>query len=285
MRRLAAALVLLLAAPATARAAETDVGIAFAAFGPPAVTVLTGDTVRWTNVSVRVHTVNALDGSWSSPEIVASDYFVHRFDSPGPVTYYCRIHPFMTGRIDVADLLIDPPAAPAADGRPYPLRGRSALGPQAPVTIQADRGSGFQDVSTATVSPDGTFAASVTPEGTASYRAVSGADASPAVTLTVLDRTVRVHARRHGRRVAVSVDVSPATPGGTVVLQAHLRERFGWWPLRSTRLDRRSHARFVITMPKGHALRVLLTLRDRATPLAISPVLRVRALHRRNAPG
>jgi plastocyanin len=285
VRRLAAALVLLLAAPATARAAETDVGIGFSAFGPTPVTVLTGDTVRWTNVSVRVHTVNALDGGWSSPEIVSSDYFVHRFDTPGTVAYYCRIHPFMTGLVDVANVLIDPPAAPGADGRPYTFRGRSADGPQAPVTIQADRGSGFRDVATATVNGDGTFAASVTPDGTASYRAVAGADASPPVTLTVLDRTVRVHARRHGRRVAVAADVSPATPGGTVVLQAHLRERFGWWPLRSTRLNRRSHARFVITMPKGHALRVVLTLRDRATPLAISPVLRVGALHRRNRRG
>jgi len=281
VRRLAAALVLLLAAPATARAEETDVGIGFSAFGPTPVTVLTGDTVRWTNVSVRVHTVNALDGSWSSPEIVSSDYFVHRFDTPGTVAYYCRIHPFMTGQIDVANVLIDPPGAPGADGRPYTFRGRSADGPQAPVTIQADRGSGFRDVATATVGADGTFAASVTPEGTASYRAVSGADASPPVTLTVLDRTVRVHARRHGRRVAVAADVSPATPGGTVVLQAHLRERFGWWPLRSTRLDRRSHARFVITMPKGHALRVVLTLRDRATPLAVSPVLRLHPRKRR----
>jgi hypothetical protein len=83
----------------------------------------------------------------------------------------------------------------------------------------------------------------------------------------------------------VSADVYPATPGGTVVLQAHLRERFGWWPLRSTRLDRRSHARFVVTMPKGHALRVVLTLRDRATPLAVSPVVRIGALHPRKRRG
>jgi hypothetical protein len=149
------------------------------------------------------------------------------------------------------------------------------------LTIQADDGGGFRDVATATVNADGSFAASVTPAGSASYRAVSGTDTSPPVTLTVLDRTVRVHTRRHGRRVAVAVRVSPATPGGTVVLQAHLRERFGWWPLRSTRLDRRSHARFVITMPKGHALRVVLTLRDRATPLAISPVQRLHPAERR----
>jgi plastocyanin len=279
MRRAALAAVAVgLALPASARADETDIGIAFSAFGPAQATVLTGDTVRWTNVSVRAHTVNALDGGWASPDIVYSDSFTHRFDTPGPVAYYCRIHPFMTGVIDVADLLIDPPTAPGADGRAYTLRGRSALG-TAPVTIQADGGSGYRDVATAAVGADGTFAASVVPDGSAQYRAVSGGDASSPVTLTVLDRTVRIHARRHGRRVAVAATVSPATPGGTVVLQAHLRERFGWWPLRTMRLDRRSHARFVITMPRGHALRVLLTLRDGATPLAVSPVVRVNALH------
>jgi plastocyanin len=285
VRRAALAAVALgLVLPASARADETDVGIAFSAFGPAQATVLTGDTVRWTNVSVRTHTVNALDGSWASPDIVYTDYFTHRFDTPGVVSYYCRIHPFMTGVIDVADLLLDPPSAPGADGRAYTLRGRSALG-AAPVTIQADGGSGFRDVATATAGADGAFAASVTPDGSARYRAVSGSEASPPVTLTVLDRTVRAHARRHGRRVAVAATVSPATPGGTVVLQVHLRERFGWWPLRTTRLDRRSHARFVVTMPKGHALRVLLTLHDGATPLAISPVVRVAPLHPRKRRG
>jgi hypothetical protein len=38
-------------------------------------------------------------------------------------------------------------------------------------------------------------------------------------------------------------------------------------------------------MPKGHALRVLLTLRDGATPLAISPVMRLAPLHPRKRRG
>jgi hypothetical protein len=153
------------------------------------------------------------------------------------------------------------------------------------VTIQADNGSGYREVATATVGADGAFATSVTPDGTARYRAVAGTEASPPVTLTVLDRHVTARAVRRGRRTLIRVKVAPASPHATVVLQLHLRERFGWWPLRSRRLDRRSHARFVITMPKGHALRVLLTLRDRATPLAISPVLRVAPLHPRKRHG
>src|SRR6201999_2620192 len=51
VRRLAVVPVLAaLAAPAAARADETDIGIGFNAFGTPKVSVLTGDTVKWTNV-------------------------------------------------------------------------------------------------------------------------------------------------------------------------------------------------------------------------------------------
>ena len=45
---------------------EDGASIQFAAFAPRRIDVVAGDTVRWTNNSVRVHTVNAVDGSWSS---------------------------------------------------------------------------------------------------------------------------------------------------------------------------------------------------------------------------
>jgi plastocyanin len=278
-------LVLALAAPAAARADETDIGIGFNAFGTPKVSVLTGDTVKWTNLSVRAHTVTADDGGWASPEFVYTQSFSRTFDAPGVVAYYCRLHTYMRGEVDVSDLLLDAPAAPGADGKPYPLRGRAALGAGAPVTIEADGGGGFHPVASTVVGSDGSFAASVTPTGTASYRAVSGADASPPVTLTVLDRTVHAHAARHGRRVAVVADVAPATPGGTIVLQVDSRFHFGWWPLHTRRLDRASHVRFVFPSRGAVELRVVLTLRDGATPLAISPVLHVSALHRRSRRG
>jgi plastocyanin len=275
-----APLVLALAAPAAARADEVDVGIGFNAFGTAKVSVLTGDTVKWTNLSVRAHTVNADDGGWASPEFVYTQSFTRTFDAPGAVPYYCRLHTYMRGEVDVSNLLLDAPTAPGADGRPYPLRGRAALAAGAPVTIEADHGAGFQAVASAAVGADGTFAASVTPAGSATYRAVSGTDASPPVTLTVLDRSVRAHAARHGGHVSVAADVTPATPGGTVVLQVYSRLRFGWWPLHTRRLDGASHVRFVIPSRRAVRARVVLTLRDGATPLAVSPVLRVSGLHR-----
>ena len=272
--------VLALAAPAAARADETDIGIAFNAFGTPKVSVLTGDTVKWTNLSVRAHTVNAVDGGWASPEFVYTQSYSRTFDAPAVVPYYCRLHTYMRGEVEVSNVLLDTPSAPGADGRQYTLRGRTVAAAGAPVSIEADHGAGFQAVGTATVNPDGTFAASVTPNGTASYRAVSGTDASSPVTLTVLDRTVHAFAVRHGRRVAVDADVAPATPGGTIVLQVRSRFHFGWWPLHTRRLDKASHVRFVMDSRKAVRVRVVLTLPDGATPLAVSPVLHVSRLHR-----
>jgi plastocyanin len=281
VRRLAVALALVpLVAPAAARADEADIPIGFNAFGTPQVSILTGDTVKWTNDSVRAHTVNADDGAWASPEFVYTESFSRTFATPGVVTYYCRLHTYMRGEVDVSNVLLDTPAAPGADGRPYTLRGRTVDTGGAPVTIEADAGGGYRAVATATVGADGAFAASVTPNGTASYRAVSGADTSPPVTLTVLDRTVHAFAARHGRRVAVDADVTPATPGGTVVLQVFSRFHFGWWPLHTGRLDRRSHVRFTFPSRGAVRVRVVLTLRDGATPLAVSPVLHVSGLHR-----
>jgi hypothetical protein len=68
--------------------------------------------------------------------------------------------------------------------------------------------------------------------------------------------------------------VTPAVPGGTVVLQLRLRERFGWWPTRTLRLDSRSHARFVIDRRVSAPARVALTLPDGGTVLATSVVKR-----------
>ena len=51
----------------------------------PDIQVLTGDTVTWINDSVRAHTVNADDGSWASPEMVAADRLLaHVRRAPAP---------------------------------------------------------------------------------------------------------------------------------------------------------------------------------------------------------
>jgi hypothetical protein len=248
-----------------------SVAIAFALFGPPQTTVLAGDTVTWTNQAVRKHTVDGLTERFDSPELFLGDSFSREFDTPGAYPYYCRLHPFMRGEVDVYRSLLDAPAAAASAGRPFTLRGRSSLPAGAAVPILGDDGT---TAATAMVGADGTFAATVAPAATATYRTADG----NAIRLDVLDRHVTANAARHGRRIAVSAAVSPAAPGATVVLQLKLKERFGWWPVARAKLDASSHVRFDLARRRGAIARVVLTLPDGATELAVSPTLRVRSL-------
>jgi hypothetical protein len=73
----------------------------------------------------------------------------------------------------------------------------------------------------------------------------------------------------------VRVRVTPAGHGGNVVLQLRLRERFGWWPTKHAQLDRLGRARFSLRTPRRVRARVVLTLADGATPLAVSAPLRL----------
>ena len=145
------------------------------------------------------------------------------------------------------------------------------------MTIEADQGSGFATAATTIVGEDGGFMVSVTPHASLTYRARAGGATSPAFHLLVLDHRVSISTRRlHGGRVQVSARVTPADPRATVVLQLRLRDRFGWWPVRTMKLDRSSRARFTaLRLKKKHPARVLLTLDDGATPLARSRVVHV----------
>jgi plastocyanin len=185
MRRLALALAAMVAAlggPAVSTAQEehahggaddqvaATVPIQFAAFGTPRVDVLAGDTVRWMNTSIRVHTVTADDGTWASGRLPGDDMFTHRFDGVGVSTYYCMLHPFMRGEVDVHNVLLAVPTEPGAPGRSYVLHGRSSAPSGTDVGIEADTGAGFQAAGHATVDADGTFTTQIEPTTTATYR-------------------------------------------------------------------------------------------------------------------
>ena len=259
---------------------EPDVVIAYQAYEPARIAALEGDSVSWQNQSARAHTVTADDGSWGSGQLFSSSTFEHRFESAGTFTYYCTLHTGMRGEVDVYPLLLDQPSGAVVPGQEVTLHGRAALAPGSGVSIEADSGSGFQAVASAAVAGDGSFAARLRPRAGGSYRAVADGAASPAVQLRVEDRRVLAAVSRHGRDAAVSVRVTPSSPGATVVLQVASREHFGWWPTRRSRLDRGSRARFTLHTRRRLRMRVLLTRRDGATVLARSSVLRLRAARR-----
>jgi plastocyanin len=266
--------------PAAERGAGPAVSIGFDAYAPPRVDVLVGDAVHWTNVSVRAHTVSADDGTWDSPRIEQDGSYERRFDAEGSAPYFCRLHVGMRGEVAAHTLLLGAPVHAAGPGLAFPLEGRAALASGSTVTVEADPGTGFAPAGTATVGADGSFAASVTPTTTATYRAVAGDAVSPEVLLVVLDRRVAATATAAaGRRgTVVAAEVAPASPGATVVVQLRLRERFGWWPVRRARLDAASRATFAPVRPRRRVpARVVLTLPDGATQLAVSPTFRVGA--------
>ena len=284
-RALLAILATLALAPATAaaqdhghgdeHAAGAVVEIGFAAFDPPFVDVLRGERVTWDNVSVRRHDVASVDGSFNSGVLPAGARFARAFDAAGEVAYFCPIHPFMRGTVAVHELLLDRPAEPGVPGRPFPLHGRTALAPGTAISLEADEGTGFAPVASTAADEDGTFAAELRPRGSGQVRAVSGGAVSPAVPLLVLDRTVTATRSSKRGRSVVRVRVTPAGQGGTVVLQLRLRERFGWWPVKRAELDRGGRARFGLRTPRRVRARVVLTLADGATPLAVSAPLRL----------
>ena len=262
-------------APDGGEGAAVPVSIGFDAVKPQHLDVLLGDTVTWTNDSVRTHTVTADDGAFDSGRVVPTATFTRTFTALGDTPYHCVLHPFIRGDVQVDRLLLSAPAQPAASNRAFPMRGRAALPAGTAVTVEADRGAGFAPAATTTVQPDGTFVAAVVPGTTATYRAVAGPDASPPVSLLVLDRRIAIRARRARRGLVISANVTPASAGAPVVLQLFLHEHFGWWPVQRTKLDRSSAARFALRTRQRVAVRVLLTLPDGATPLAISRTVRV----------
>jgi plastocyanin len=274
-RALAASLVAAaaLALPAAASADTVDVGIQTSAFGPNQLSVLAGDSVMWMNQSLRSHTVTARDGSFASQQIGVNGMFTRKFPAAGTYAYYCQIHPFMTGQVDVYPVLLHGPIGAVSRGGQVELDGRAEAG-TSNVDIQQDAGGGYATVATAAVDGSGAFHVALPATASAKYRAVSAAGASPDVQVLVMDRKLIVHAKRHGRYSFVRVAANPRDPGAIVVLEVQSRERFGWWPSQRHRLDGTS--RTVFKVRAGRRIRIELTLPDGWTPVITSPAMRLK---------
>lgn len=80
---------------------ETRVNIANMRFSPAKITVEAGETVTWTQSTSMPHTVTANDGSFDSPTLGQNREFSVTFDEPGSYSYFCKLHPSMTGEVEV----------------------------------------------------------------------------------------------------------------------------------------------------------------------------------------
>jgi plastocyanin len=70
-------------------------------FSPNPVTVAVGTPVRWTNHDDVPHTVVADDKSFKSKALDTDDAFTYTFSKPGTYSYFCGLHPRMTGKVVV----------------------------------------------------------------------------------------------------------------------------------------------------------------------------------------
>ena len=68
-------------------------------FGPQTITVPVGATVTWTNSDDIPHTAVSTDGVFKSKVMDTDEQFSYTFTKAGTYSYYCSIHPKMTGQV------------------------------------------------------------------------------------------------------------------------------------------------------------------------------------------
>jgi plastocyanin len=236
-----------LAAPATARADVASVAIPGKLFTPAFVQVVPGDSVVWRNADFVDHDVAATDGAFNSGPLGRFGTYVHRFDAVGSHPFFCTIHPFMTGVVDVEAATLAGPATPVFAGEAVTLKGRAPAGTPA-VTVTPG--------GTVTPAADGSFALTVHPRETTAYRAATPAGQGGAVTVTVSEAVkLTVSVTRHGVRVRTD----PPRPGVYATVQRWARWRYDWRRVVSARLDARGRATIAYPRPMTGKARVVLS--------------------------
>jgi plastocyanin len=87
--------------PAGTNASPATVKIDNFSFTPQTLTVRAGTKVTWINKDDVPHTVTSTDKTLKSPVLDTDEQFSHTFSAPGTNSYFCSVHPHMTGKIIV----------------------------------------------------------------------------------------------------------------------------------------------------------------------------------------
>jgi plastocyanin len=89
------------AAPAWATPRVYIVTIHDMAFGPVPASLRVGDVVEWVNADIFRHTATARDGSFDV-DLAPKARVRTTLTKAGVAAFYCRYHPGMTGRFQIA---------------------------------------------------------------------------------------------------------------------------------------------------------------------------------------
>jgi 3',5'-cyclic-AMP phosphodiesterase len=85
----------------TAGQQDVEVKIDNFAFTPKTLSVSPGTTVTWTNRDDVPHNIVSTDKKFISTVLDTDQKFSFTFDTPGSFPYFCKIHPMMTGTVQV----------------------------------------------------------------------------------------------------------------------------------------------------------------------------------------
>src|SRR3569833_4783682 len=88
-------------APSVAQNRAVSVTIDNFVFEPARLTVKAGTTVTWTNRDDIPHTVASKDRLFKSKAMDTDETYSFTFSTPGEYSYFCSLHPRMTGTIVV----------------------------------------------------------------------------------------------------------------------------------------------------------------------------------------
>src|SRR4249920_778806 len=81
---------------------ENKIEIRDFAFSPQSLIVKSGEKITWVNRDDEPHTVVSVDKQFKkSPALDTDQEFTVTAGAPGTYTYYCSVHPKMTGTIVV----------------------------------------------------------------------------------------------------------------------------------------------------------------------------------------
>ena len=87
-------------------------------YSPTVIDIQAGDTITWKNNDTATHTVSTgtphlgVDGRMDSGLISPGGTFSHTFNTVGVYGYYCLMHPWMTGTVNVG--IDSPPVEPVS---------------------------------------------------------------------------------------------------------------------------------------------------------------------------
>ena len=83
-------------------ASQNKIEIKDFAFNPQTITVKSGEKITWINRDEEPHTVVSVEKQFKKSSALDTDQeFTVTAGAPGTYTYYCSVHPKMTGTIIV----------------------------------------------------------------------------------------------------------------------------------------------------------------------------------------